>query len=105
MRKDVLLSAAADRDQVRLKELMHPIHFIPESARLTKVLLDFFELRRHLFAVVDEYGGFTGVISLEDVIEEIVGREIIDESDQIKDMRELAKKKRQNFLHQLSRLK
>ena len=105
MRKDVLLSAAADRDQVRLKELMHPIHFIPESARLTKVLLDFFELRRHLFAVVDEYGGFTGVISLEDVIEEIVGREIIDESDQIKDMRELAKKKRENFLRQLSRLK
>ncbi|MFU8819687.1 MAG: hemolysin family protein [Desulfurivibrio sp.] len=105
LRKDVLLSAAADRDQVKLRELMHPIHFVPESARLTKVLLNFFELRRHLFAVVDEYGGFTGVISLEDVIEEIVGREIIDESDQIKDMRELAKKKRENFLRQLSRLK
>lgn len=102
MRKDVLLSAAADRDDIKLDELMHPVHFVPESARLTRVLLDFFEMRRHLFVVVDEYGGFTGVISLEDVIEEIVGREIIDESDQIKDMRELAKQKRSDLLRQLN---
>lgn len=98
MRKDVLLNAAADKNQIRLKEFMQPVHFVPETARLTKVLLDFFEQRRHLFVVVDEYGGFTGVISLEDVIEEIVGREIIDESDQIKDMRELAKLKRKKML-------
>lgn len=105
MRKDVLLSAAGGRKEEKLKDLMHPVHFVPEGARLTQVLLDFFEQRRHLFVVVDEYGGFTGVISLEDVIEEIVGREIIDESDQIKDMRELAKRKREVFLRQLSRLK
>ena len=104
LRKDVLLSAAADKDQLLLRELMQPVHFVPESARLTKILLDFFELRRHLFVVVDEYGGFTGVISLEDVLEEIVGREIIDESDQIKDMRELAKKKRATFLQQLDKI-
>jgi len=105
LRKDVLLAAAADKDQVRLRELMQPVHFVPESARLTRIMLDFFELRRHLFVVVDEYGGFTGVISLEDVIEEIVGREIVDESDQIKDMRELAKNKRETFLKQLNQLK
>ncbi|MDF1615259.1 hemolysin family protein [Desulfurivibrio dismutans] len=105
LRKDVLLAAAADNHLVKLKDLMQPVHFVPESARLTRILLDFFELRRHLFVVVDEYGGFTGVISLEDVIEEIVGREIIDESDQIKDMRELAKNKRELFLKQLNNLK
>ncbi|TBV83473.1 MAG: HlyC/CorC family transporter [Desulfobulbaceae bacterium] len=90
--KDILLRAATDQNQVRLRDLMQPAHFVPESAPLTRILLDFFELRSHLFVVVDEYGGFTGVISLEDVLEEIVGREIIDESDQAKDMRELAKK-------------
>ncbi len=105
MRKDVLLNAAAGKDQIRLKEFMQPVYFVPETARLTKVLLDFFEQRRHLFVVVDEYGGFTGVISLEDVIEEIVGREIIDESDQIKDMRELAKLKRKKLLGRNNRPK
>jgi len=42
--------------------------------------------------VVDEYGRITGVISMEDVIEEIMGREIVDESDRTKDMRALARK-------------
>ena len=53
--------------------------------------MDFFDRRQHLFIVVDEYGTMTGVISMEDVLEEIVGREIIDESDKAKDMRELAR--------------
>lgn len=105
LRKDVLLSAAADKEQVKLKQLMHPVHFVPESARLTRVMLKFFELRRHLFVVVDEYGSFTGVISLEDILEEIVGQEIMDESDHAQDMRELAKRKRENLLRQLVDLK
>ncbi|HSR36985.1 MAG TPA: hemolysin family protein [Desulfurivibrionaceae bacterium] len=105
LRKDVLLCAAADKEETTLRELMQPVHFVPESARLTPVLLDFLEKRSHLFVVVDEYGSFTGVISLEDVIEELVGREIIDESDQARDMRELARKKRGTLLNQLVDLK
>ena len=60
---------------------------------LNLVLIDFFEKRQHLFVVVDEYGSVTGVISMEDVLEEIVGEEIMDESDRAKDMRELARKR------------
>ncbi len=60
---------------------------------LDLVLIDFFEKRQHLFVVVDEYGSVTGVISMEDVLEEIVGEEIIDESDRTKDMRELARRR------------
>ena len=95
LRKDVLISASEDKGQRPLSALMHPVHFVPETARLTSTLLEFFELRRHLFVVVDEYGSFTGVISLEDIIEEIVGLEIMDESDQNKSMRELARLKKQ----------
>jgi len=94
LRKDLLLAAMAGRNAASLESLASPVHFVPETAPLSRVLVDFFEKRQHLFVVVDEYGSFTGVISLEDVIEEIMGREIMDESDQIRDMRALAKSRR-----------
>lgn len=94
LRKDLLLNATERGESDRLVSLAGPVHFVPETAPLSRVLLDFFEKRQHLFVVVDEYGSFTGVISLEDVIEEIVGQEIMDESDQTRDMRALAKSRR-----------
>ncbi len=92
--KDLLLKLAEDKKDLKLADLMNPVHFVPETASLHMVLMDFFEYHQHLFVVVDEYGGVTGVISLEDVIEEIVGREIMDESDKARDMRDLARRKR-----------
>lgn len=96
--RDILLCAADGDDQRKLSALMQPVHFVPESAPLNRVLLDFFEHHQHLFVVVDEYGGVIGVISLEDIIEEIVGREIMDESDETIDMRELARRKRARLM-------
>ena len=93
MRKDVLLAAAGQKLDQPLKSLKRDIHFVPETMPLNGVLIDFFEKRQHLFVVVDEYGSVTGVISMEDVLEEIVGEEIIDESDRTRDMRELARRK------------
>ncbi len=92
MRKDVLLAAAELEKTLKLSQLMHPVHFVPETAPLNRILIDFFERRQHLFVVVDEYGSMTGIISMEDILEEIVGREIMDESDRAKDMREVARK-------------
>ncbi len=92
MRKDVLLAAAEQKTSIKLSSLMQPVHFVPETAPLNRILIDFFERRQHLFVVVDEYGSMTGIISMEDILEEIVGREIIDESDRAKDMRELARR-------------
>ncbi len=89
--RDVFLNLSEDRDTLQLSEIRQPVHFVPEAAPLNKILLEFFEKRTHLFTVVDEYGSFTGVISLEDIIEEIVGREIIDESDRAGDLREYAR--------------
>lgn len=91
MRKDILQAAAEDVEDVPLSKFMQPVHFVPETAPLNRILVDFFDRQQHLFVVVDEYGSMTGIISMEDVIEEIVGREIIDESDKAKDMRELAR--------------
>lgn len=98
LRKDVLLHAVEGHVDQQVKTITRPVHFVPETARLNTVLLDFFERRHHLFCVVDEYGGFTGVISLEDVLEEIMGMEIMDESDSDKTMREMARDKSQKFM-------
>lgn len=92
MRKDVLLAAARQKVDLKLVELKQPVHFVPETAPLNRILIDFFDRRQHLFVVVDEYGSMTGIVSMEDILEEIVGREIIDESDKNRDMRELARK-------------
>ena len=93
MRKNVLLAAAEQKFDSPLSSLKVPVHFVPETMPLNFVLVDFFEKQQHLFVVVDEYGSVTGVISMEDVLEEIVGEEIIDESDRTKDMRELARRR------------
>lgn len=95
--RDVYMAAAENKGQLKLAQIMHKAHFVPETAALNRVLIDFFERHQHLFVVVDEYGSVTGVISLEDIIEEIVGREIIDESDKAKDMRELARSRQKRL--------
>ena len=95
--RDVYMAAADNRNQLKLARIMQPVHFVPETAPLNLVLVDFFELHQHLFVVVDEYGSVTGVITMEDIIEEIIGREIVDESDRTKDMRELARKRKKGI--------
>ena len=96
--KDVFMAASAGRGHLELFRLMHPVHFVPETAPLNEVLIQFFERHQHLFVVVDEYGSVTGVISMEDIIEEIVGREIVDESDKARDLREVARTVRRSRL-------
>ena len=66
--------------EFRLRELLRPALFIPESKRLDALLKLFQESRNHLAIVVDEYGGLAGIVTIEDVIEQIVG-EIDDEHD------------------------
>ncbi len=92
--KELFIALADGKKDIRLTELMRPVHFVVETARLNRVLAEFLELRQHLFIVLDEYGGLAGLVSLEDILEEILGREIIDESDQVVDKRQLAREGR-----------
>lgn len=95
--QEVLMAAALDQDDLQLSRIMRPVHFVPETAPLDRVFIDFFENHQHLMVVVDEYGSVTGVISLEDIIEEILGREIVDESDKNQNMREFARLKKKTL--------
>ncbi len=99
-RREVLEALANDQDDVRLADLMKPVRFVLDTMTLDRVLVKFLESRMHLFVVLDEYGGVSGVVSLEDVLEEILGKEIVDETDQVADMRELARTRREELLRQ-----
>ena len=76
--KDLLRHSTEDDFQVR--DWLRPAVFIPESKRLSVLLRDFKDNRNHLAIVVDEYSGVAGIITIEDVLEQIVG-DIEDEHD------------------------
>ncbi|MGD0167106.1 MAG: hemolysin family protein [Gaiellaceae bacterium] len=67
-------------DRVRVEELLRPPHLVPETKDLAALLADFRRTGQHMAIVVDEYGGMEGIVTLEDLLEEIVG-EIEDEFD------------------------
>ncbi|MCJ2162941.1 MULTISPECIES: hemolysin family protein [unclassified Pseudodesulfovibrio] len=93
-RRQVLEALADDRDDLKLSDIMRPVRFVLETITLDKLLVKFLGSRLHLCVVLDEYGGVAGVVTLEDVLEEILGSEIVDETDQVVDMRELARMQR-----------
>ena len=98
LRRDILVALTDDRGTAKLSDLMRPVHFVAESHTLDRILHIFLEQRQHLFVVIDEYGGMAGVLALEDILEEILGSEIVDESDRVDDLRELARRRRQQTL-------
>jgi len=93
-RRDILRSAAKDEFDTTLDQLMHPVHFVVETAKLDRLLHTFLEQRQHLVVVTDEFGSVSGIVTLEDVLEEILGREIVDEFDQVADLRAFARQQR-----------
>ncbi|MFD4643220.1 hemolysin family protein [Lentzea sp. NPDC058436] len=79
--KDMMRATLAeDEDPKSVSELMRPMSFIPDSKPIADLLREMQVSRRHMAIVVDEYGGTAGLLTIEDILEEIVG-EITDESD------------------------
>lgn len=99
-RRDVLTAVAEGRLDVRLESLVQPVHFVLEKTHLGRVLKSFLERHEQMFVALDEFGGLAGVVTLEDVMEEILGHEIVDEFDQVTDLRALAKARRAEVLEE-----
>lgn len=79
--KDLLKCMSAPATEPPLRETLRPAYFIPEAKKLDDLLTELQTRRIHMAIVVDEYGGVAGLVTLEDIIEEIIG-EIQDEYDQ-----------------------
>jgi CBS domain containing-hemolysin-like protein len=75
-----LLAPRANTEAFDLPSVMRPVHVIPGSREVEEVLADFKRLKEHMAVVLDEYGGTAGVVTMEDLLEELVG-EILDEYD------------------------
>jgi putative hemolysin len=78
--KDLLPYSRHPELDVRLRDLLHPVFFVPESKRTDELLREFQRNKVHMAIVVDEYGGVSGLVTMEDALEELVG-DIVDEFD------------------------
>lgn len=75
---------------IKLLEYRVPLHVIPEHISVAATMDQFIKRKEHIFLVVDEYGMTTGLVTLEDAVETILGIEIVDELDSVEDLRQLA---------------
>ena len=91
-KNDVLSRLAGDHFEVPLSALREPLSFVPEFVQGHRLLGEFLKRRVHLLGVVDEYGGVRGIVTLEDVVETLLGREIVDETDRDVDLQAKAKR-------------
>jgi CBS domain containing-hemolysin-like protein len=102
LRQEVLERLAEDKFDVKLGDLARPILSFSEGEDVSDIWEKLLEKKEHISIIIDEYGCFRGIVTLEDVIETMLGFEIVDEKDEVVDMQELAKeqwKQMQKELH------
>ena len=93
--KDLLPLALKGTDNFNLETILRPATIIPESKRVNVLLREFHENRYHMALVMDQYGGITGLLTIEDILEEIVG-EIEDETDEQEEATDFIKRVSEN---------
>lgn len=101
LKDEILLKAAQEEDQLTLHDLKREILAVPDALPLPELFERLLDRLEHIALVVDEYGGTAGIVTMEDVVETLLGLEIVDEVDSAKDMQVLA---RQQWLRRARRL-
>jgi len=91
LRSDILMAASMDEWDKKLVKMKKPLLTIAVDESVDKALEKFLESKVQILAALDEFGGTAGIITMEDVIETLLGEEIVDELDEHEDMRELAR--------------
>ena len=91
LRQTVLEKMAEDKFKTRIRDISRPILSFPEDEPVGNIWEKFLEKKEHISVIIDEYGTFRGIVTMEDVIETMLGQEIVDETDEVVDMQEYAK--------------
>ncbi len=92
LKDDVYKDLANDKDQKQLKNLKRDLLVVNRNVPIPNLFEKFIQEKEHIALVVDEYGSVSGLVTMEDVIETLLGLEIMDESDTDSDMQQLARK-------------
>ena len=106
-RQTVFENLAEAQIELKLKDIKRDIIIVPNSIELFSLWEKLLELKEHIAVIVDEYGGLDGIVTMEDIIETMLGLEIIDEKDTITDMQKYARerwKKRQEKYDMIDKL-
>ncbi|MCA1779168.1 MAG: hemolysin family protein [Xanthomonadaceae bacterium] len=93
LKADMMLELVNGKRDLQLKDLKREVLFVPEFISLRVLFSQLLAEQEHFAVVVDEYGGLSGVVTMEDVLETLLGIEIVDESDAIEDLRKAARDK------------
>ena len=104
LRHEIYRRAAADEHEVKMRDIARNLEVVPETNSVAQVLDEFIAKQDHIFLVIDEYGGTAGLITLEDTVETLLGIEILDESDRVADLQELARRRYQSQVDLLAEL-
>ena len=95
--QSILEESVEERDNTILKDITVPVHKISENVPVSSLIDQFINRKTHLFIVQDNYGQTSGVVTLEDAIETLLGVEIVDEMDEVEDMQAFARNKNKQF--------
>lgn len=90
---DMLTKLADDQHQLKLKDIKREIMLVPHNTNLPATLDKIMEEKEHMALVTDRYGGVAGLVTMEDIMETLLGREIVDEFDSIEDMQKYARER------------
>lgn len=93
LKDDMLLGLSNNEGDKKLSEIKRDILIVPDTVSLKVLMERLLKKQEHIAVAVDEYGGFSGIVTMEDVVETLLGMEIVDEIDAIEDMQKLARQK------------
>lgn len=91
LRQNILEKLSEDKFDMRLSDILRPILTFQETESVSDVWEKLLAKKEHISVIIDEYGCFRGIVTMEDVIETMLGTEIVDEKDTVTDMQELAR--------------
>lgn len=98
LRQTILEKLAEDKFDLRLSDITRPMLSFQETEEVSKIWEKLLAKKEHISVIIDEYGCFRGLVTMEDVIETMLGTEIVDEKDKVTDMQEFAREKWQEQL-------